>query len=201
MSDKVLVIGVGEIGRPLLELIREHYETYSLDIHPEAGIPQCDIVHICFPYQGDNFIQQTVDYVTKYRPSLTIINSTVAPGTTRRIAEATHSSVVNSPVRGKHARMKQELREYTKFIGASDRSAGERAAAHFAKIGLRTRILATPEATELAKLTETTYFGLLIAWAQEVERYCDELGADYNEVTSFYEEVRFFPPVKKRTSS
>jgi len=36
----------------------------------------------------------------------------------------------------------------------------------------------------------------LIAWAQEVERYCKEVGADYDEVVSFYEEIRFFPPVK-----
>jgi UDP-N-acetyl-D-mannosaminuronate dehydrogenase len=196
MKEKVLVIGVGEIGRPLLELIREHYETYGLDIRPDESIPHCDIAHICFPYQGDNFIEQTVAYIAKYRPSLTIINSTVAPGTTRRIGEAAHSAVVHSPIRGKHTRMKQELLEYTKFIGASEPSAGERAAAHFTKLGLRTRIVPTPETTELAKLTETTYFGVLIAWAQEVERYCGELGTDYHEVISFYDEIRFFPPVK-----
>jgi hypothetical protein len=48
----------------------------------------------------------------------------------------------------------------------------------------------------LAKLIETTYFGLMIAWAQEVERYCDRLHQDYRDVTSFYEEIKFFPPVK-----
>ena len=36
----------------------------------------------------------------------------------------------------------------------------------------------------------------MIAWAQEVERYCDRLGANYDEVASFYEEIKFFPPVK-----
>ena len=36
----------------------------------------------------------------------------------------------------------------------------------------------------------------MIAWAQEVERYCDHTGADYEEVASFYEEIKFFPPVK-----
>ncbi len=61
---------------------------------------------------------------------------------------------------------------------------------------MRTSVLSSPEATELAKLTETTYFGLIIAWAQEVERYCDRLGPDYDEVVSFFEEVKFFPPVK-----
>lgn len=36
----------------------------------------------------------------------------------------------------------------------------------------------------------------MIAWAQELERYCDLSGADYNEIISFYEEIKFFPPVK-----
>ena len=61
---------------------------------------------------------------------------------------------------------------------------------------MKTKLLRSPEATEIAKLTETTYFGLLIAWAQEVERYCRELGANYDEVVSFYDEIKFFPPVK-----
>lgn len=61
---------------------------------------------------------------------------------------------------------------------------------------MKTRVLSSPEATELAKLTETTYFGLIIAWAQEVERYCDQLGLNYDEIVSIYEEVPFFPRVK-----
>jgi UDP-N-acetyl-D-mannosaminuronate dehydrogenase len=61
---------------------------------------------------------------------------------------------------------------------------------------MTTKTLSSPEAAELAKLTETTYFGLMIAWAQEVERYADQTGASYDEIVSFYEEIGFFPPVK-----
>jgi len=61
---------------------------------------------------------------------------------------------------------------------------------------MKTKVLHSPEATEIGKLSETTYFGVLIAWAQEVERYCREVGASYDEVVSFYEEIKFFPPVK-----
>jgi UDP-N-acetyl-D-mannosaminuronate dehydrogenase len=125
-----------------------------------------------------------------------IVNSTVAPGITRKIAEQSKTAVVNSPVRGKHARMKEELRQYVKFLGALNPEDGRRAAEHFTRIGIKTRTLGSPEATELAKLTETTYFGVLIAWAQEVERYCKHFGANYDEVVSFYEEIRFLPPVK-----
>ena len=36
----------------------------------------------------------------------------------------------------------------------------------------------------------------MIAWAQEVERYCDQSGQSYEEVVSFYDEIKFFPSVK-----
>src|SRR5204863_8634594 len=101
-----------------------------------------------------------------------------------------------SPVRCKHAHMFEDMLRYVKFVGGIDQAAGAAAAAHFESVGLKTRTLASPEAAELAKLTETTFFGLMIAWAQEVERYADRVGQNYDEIVSFYDEIGFFPPVK-----
>jgi UDP-N-acetyl-D-mannosaminuronate dehydrogenase len=81
-------------------------------------------------------------------------------------------------------------------VGGTDPESAAKAARHFQSVGMKTRILSSAEATELAKLTETTYFGVIIAWAQEVERYCDQFGQNYDEVVSIYEEVSFFPRVK-----
>lgn len=195
-KDKVVVVGLGEIGKPLFQLFSYHHDAVGVDIAPVEPIGQADVLHICYPFQIKDFIGETARYIERFRPALTIINSTVAVGTTRTIAERTRSAVVNSPVRGKHARMLNELLIYTKFVGAMDPAAGEQAATHFESAGLKTKVLSSPEATELAKLTETTYFGLMIAWAQQIERYCDQSGEDYDEVVSFYEEIKFFPPVK-----
>ncbi len=192
----ILVIGLGEVGRPLLELIRERYDAVGIDIAPVEVAGACEIMHICYPYQTNDFAGQTAAYIDRYQPGLTVINSTVAPGTTRAIHRATGAPMVYSPVRGKHFKMEQEMLHYTKFIGATSEEAGQQAARHFQALGMRTRLLSSPEAAELAKLTETTYFGVLIAWAQEVERYCDELALDYDEVVSYYEEIAFLPPVK-----
>ena len=195
-KGKVAVVGLGEIGRPLFELVSRQFDSIGVDITPVEQSGPVDILHICYPFQIEDFVAETGRYINLFRPTLTIINSTVAVGTTRRIAGQTDSAVVSSPVRGKHARMIEDLVMYTKFVGAMDAAAGDRAATHFATLGLKTKVLSSPEATELAKLTETTYFGLLIAWAQEIERYCDQLGQSYDDVASFYEEIKFFPPVK-----
>ena len=197
MNDKVLVIGLGEIGKPLLELIQPHYEAYGLDLKPVEDIPQCSIMHLCFPFvEAESFITESVRYIKKYRPALIIVDSTVAPGTTRRIATESGVPAVNSPVLGKHARMKQEMLEYTKIIGPTSKEAGELAVQHLTKLGMRVKVFSSPESSELAKLTETTYFGVLIAWAQEVERYCKQFNVNYDEAVTFYEEIKYLPPVK-----
>jgi UDP-N-acetyl-D-mannosaminuronate dehydrogenase len=195
-NNKVVVAGLGEIGKPLLELASKNHDAVGVDVSPAPRIEAVEILHVCYPFQIKDFIGETERYIDLFKPRLTIINSTVAVGTTRAIAERTGAVIVSSPVRGKHARMIEELHMYTKFIGAMDLTAGELAADHFNSIGLNTKLLSSPEATELAKLTETTYFGLMIAWAQEVERYCDQSGQEYGEVASFYDEVKFFPTVK-----
>jgi UDP-N-acetyl-D-mannosaminuronate dehydrogenase len=196
VNQTVVIVGLGEVGKPLLEIMKGRYRTFGVDINQPAPVSQCDVTHICFPFQNRNFVGQVVEYIHQYRPGLTVINSTVAPGTTRRIAVESETAVVNSPVRGKHVRMQEEMLRYTKFVGALDLPSGERAVDHFEEAGIKTKVLSSPEASEIAKLTETTYFGLLIAWAQEVERYCVKLGINYDEVVSFYEEIKFFPPVK-----
>lgn len=196
MDKSILVIGLGEVGGPLLEVIRVHYDAIGIDVEGGEVPDGCEIMHICFPFGIDDFVGETVKYINQYKPELTIINSTVAPGTTRSIYQATGSPIVHSPVRGKHFKMKQELLHYVKFIGGIDDASSQHAAMHFQSLGMSTKILTSPEATELAKLSETTYFGLLIAWAQEVERYCDALSLDYDEVVSFYDEIGFFPSVR-----
>jgi UDP-N-acetyl-D-mannosaminuronate dehydrogenase len=195
--ENIVVVGLGEVGKPLLMQVSRYYRTVGVDIAPPLeAVGDVEVMHICFPFQIRDFIGETLRYMEIYQPQLTVINSTVAVGTTRIIAERSGAPVVNSPVRGKHARMSEDMARYAKFVGAIDPADGHRAAAHFQSVGLTARILSSPEATELAKLSETTYFGLLIAWAQELERYCDQTGASYEEIITFYDEIRFLPQVR-----
>ncbi len=92
--------------------------------------------------------------------------------------------------------MKDDLLRYTKFLGGTDTESCRKAEAHFQSLGMKTRVVASPETAEIAKLSETTYFGLLIAWAQEIERYSDRWNVRYDEVVGFYEEIAYLPLVK-----
>jgi len=189
----VLVVGLGEIGGPLLGILREAHDAAGRDIedHPFGGV---QVLHLCFPYTSD-FVSSASRYVSLYEPGVVVVNSTVVPGTTREIQEKTGVPAVYSPVRGKHAGMADELRRYRKFVAGTSAQAVALVEDHFAAAGVTTQRMSSPEALELAKLLETTYFGVLVAWAQEMDRFAEAAGVDYWETTDFFEEIDFFPPV------
>src|SRR5437016_6979836 len=104
---KVVVIGLGEVGKPLLELLSEHYNALGIDIAPPVGeVGPVDVLHVCYPFEIKDFIVETVRYINLFKPILTIINSTVGIGTTREVAQRSGAAVAHSPVRGKHVRMR-----------------------------------------------------------------------------------------------
>jgi UDP-N-acetyl-D-mannosaminuronate dehydrogenase len=197
-AGRVAVAGLGQVGTALTALLSQSYEVTAFDVvHPSLDIFRpIDFFHVCYPFEIPDFVTTTADYMAALDARVTVINSTVAVGTTRRLAELSQRPVVHSPVRGKHSRMRAELSSYSKFIGALDEESGALAADHFARAGLTPRLLIPPETTELAKLSETTYFALMIAWAQEVERFADQGNVDYDAVVSFYDEIGFFPPLR-----
>src|SRR5437667_8109193 len=77
MHPTVVIVGLGEVGKPLLEIMKGKYQTFGVDIDQPASVSQCDVMHICFPFQSDKFVRQVVEYIHQYRPALTVINSTV----------------------------------------------------------------------------------------------------------------------------
>ncbi len=125
-ENKVVVAGLGEVGKPLFELISTHHDTIGVDISPPLEkIGQVEVLHVCYPFQIKDFVGETVRYIEMFKPKVTIVNSTVAVGTTRLIAERSGVVVVSSP-KYKHARMLEELCMYTKFVGAIDPAGARR---------------------------------------------------------------------------
>lgn len=192
-----LVIGMGEVGKPLYSILYEQNpKVIGIDIDPVEVNEQVGILHICFPFKSsEQFQNAVVAYADKYAPEIIVVNSTVVPGTTRAIAAKTKRPCVYSPVRGKHVCMANDMKSYVKFVAGSDADAVEKVSAHLESAGLKQNVISKPETLELAKLLETTYFGVLIAWAQEMNRFAEGVQADYMEMGSFFREISYLPNV------
>jgi UDP-N-acetyl-D-mannosaminuronate dehydrogenase len=193
-NNKTLVVGLGEVGGALAEVLERKHPVLKHDIERQEFSERIGVMHICIPFTSRaQFEPLAIEYIRRFKPELTIINSTVLPGTTRSISEKTASPVAYSPVRGKHVKMAKDLLHYVKFVAAGEDAWAEKAAAHFQEHGMKTHKLEKPETLEVAKLGETTYFGVIIAWAQEFNRFVQSVGGDYEEATEFFEEVGFLP--------
>jgi len=196
-SESVLVIGLGEVGRPLYEILSEKFmNVYGYDsdrsktIHELGAIPKSvEVVHIAYPYVDGRFIDSTIKYVTSFNPRLVIIHSTIPPGTTRLIQSKADSIIAYSPVRGKHPNLYEHLRFWTKWVSAASRAGIELARRHLEEAGFKVRVARDPESLELAKLWETVYRAAMIACWQEIHRISRKLGADIKVVAEFVKEV------------
>ncbi len=202
-KEKALIIGLGEVGRPLFELMREseRFIVYGFDMDSkkmrEVGqekLPnEVDVMHVCIPCSSrDEFVNVVVGYVKQFKPKLVIINTTVPPGTTKDVYKHCGCLVAHSPVRGVHKsleHMKWELKRWTKYIGGANAEAAEAARKHFEKLGSETKVLKSCAETELAKLFETTYRAWMIACFQEMHRISRHLEADFDDVVDFLEDT------------
>jgi UDP-N-acetyl-D-mannosaminuronate dehydrogenase len=212
VKQAVLVVGLGEVGRSLFELLEQSkkFDVYCFDIDKEklVGIQQndlpkeVDILHICYRCGNqEDFVKTTVNYIKRFNSKLTIINSTIPPGTTEKVHKLSGGYMAHSPIRGMHASvetMKRDLLFWTKYIGGVNKKSAELARRHFEELGLKTKVLTGTAETELAKLFSTTYRAWMIVCFQEMHRISSKFGADFSQITDFLEDthkVRFDRPV------
>lgn len=215
--QKVLVAGLGEIGGTVFNILKESnmFELYGVDLDkkkmeeqnatepkPSSAryIDEIDVLHICIPASDKTkFINIAADYINKYQPNLTIINSTVPIGTTMGLYNRCGGLIAHSPCRGVHKNkeyMKKEFSRWTKYIGGATPEAGMAAQKHFASAGLKTKVLSNCTDTEFAKLFETTYRTWMIVFFQKMHRLASKyaetspnLKINFDEAVDFIEDT------------
>jgi UDP-N-acetyl-D-mannosaminuronate dehydrogenase len=197
--NNILVIGLGEVGRPVFELLKmqKAWKVFGYDkdqnktIHNLDEIPKTIYaLHICIPCSDTKpFINTVCDLVCEFEPKLLIIHSTVPPLTTRIIYEEISrecSYVAHSPVRGVHFQMVEDMKDYIKFVGGATPEGGKEAFNHLIKAGFKCKLMRTSTNTELAKLFETGYASTMIAMFQEMHRISKQFGVDFSDILDIF---------------
>lgn len=172
-----LIIGGGEIGKSLKNILDKYYAVEIKDTEDLIINDDIDILNICYPYSKD-FVKITKDYIKQYKPQMVIIHSTVKPGTTRLLG----NNCVHSPCHGKHPDLTGGILTFEKYLGGTDEKYVTMAENFLKGAGIKVRVVSSPEASELSKILCTTYYGWNIVFSKEVKRICDEQGLDYDEV-------------------
>ncbi|MDO8686658.1 MAG: hypothetical protein Q7K11_00410 [Candidatus Berkelbacteria bacterium] len=185
-DDLIGILGYGEVGQAIAKFYRN---PRIKDLKRDDGLKGVEILHICLPWTTD-FVKIAKKEIQSVKPKLAIIHSTVPVGTTKKLSlnlpKGLGGMIVHSPVRGVHPKLYQGIKTFVKYIGADNKKAGELAKKHLESLGIKTKVFIPSVTTEIGKLLDTTYYGLIIAWHGEMEKICRKYGIDFEKaVTDF----------------
>ena len=92
-KSKDIVVGLGEIGKPLQKLFSKNTLVVGYDTNEKLmNNKKFQVVeklntrflHVCIPF-NTNFSKSVVDLIKKFNPECVIIHSTIKPNTTKKI--------------------------------------------------------------------------------------------------------------------
>lgn len=204
-KTKDVVAGLGEIGKPILQLISKTTNTYGYDLNPNLMDKkfkkyeslQTRLLHVCIPF-NENFVRNVIALKKKYNPMGIVIHSTISPGTTKKLQQYLDIPIIYSATRGVHKRMLYDLKRYTKFFAIEKDAPNAKWATTTYSILLKkckvnTKQMTDPMTLELAKIVvDTSYYGWLINYAQLSNMLAIKHKVDYDEMWSFADEIHKF---------
>ena len=202
-NTKDVVVGLGEIGMPILKLLSKSVNVVGYDKNIKLmnrkkfekfqSIETC-FIHICIPFNKD-FLDNVKTFFKKFKPQGIVIHSTIPPSTTKKLQSALSIPIIYSPTRGVHKRMLTDLKRYTKFFSIYDSSSRfdwtkKQFVYRFKNAGVKTKRMSNPLTLELAKiLVDTSYYGWLITYSQLSNMIAIKNKVNYDEMWTFADEI------------
>jgi hypothetical protein len=184
-EQKVGILGFGEIGSSFAKF----YKNPKIkDLKRDDGLQGVEILHICIGW-SDKFIDVVKKEIKEIKPKLTIIHSTVPPGTTKKLADIFGGMVVHSPNRGVHPNLYKGMKTFVKYIGADNKKAGLVAQKHLESLGIKTKLFSPSITTEIGKILDTTYYGVCIAWHGEMYEICKKFKINFDEAVTHFNQT------------
>jgi len=203
---KDVVVGLGEIGYPILKFLSKKQITVGYDIDERLmnkskfkkfQDTQTSFLHIAIPVTS-KFELNILQLYKKFKPECIVMHSTIGPGTTERIQKKLGVPLIYSATRGVHKRMLKDIKRYTKFFAISQNAPNKIWAQKTYRLkmknsGVKTKQMSKPVTLELSKiLCDTSYLGWLINYSQITNMIAKSHDVEYDEMWSFADEIHQF---------
>ncbi|RLJ02936.1 MAG: hypothetical protein DRP11_02235 [Candidatus Aenigmatarchaeota archaeon] len=187
------------IHEPGLEdLFKKNKERISATTDYSA-VRNSDFVMLCVGTPQDmpwdtRYLEESASEIGRNlsKGTLIMVRSTVPVGTNRRLASIIEREsglkagegfyMCHCPERMRESKAIQDILNQEKIIGGLNRKSAELGAKIFDDMGIKTRIVSSPEAAEYIKLKTNELLATHIAIQNQMARECDALGLDVHEI-------------------
>lgn len=192
-KKNVGILGYGEIGQAMEKLCEDAgYEVLVRELeYDQIEGNKIEVLHVNISQkEGNGFVDIVAKNIKEIRPQLTIINSSVTPGTTRKIFRKTKLPIVHSPVIGLHPHLYDSIKNhFPKTIGPIDKKSERLGKAHLKKLGLEMVVFKKPEETEAAKLLSLVYYAWNIIFCKWMDGYAKDNKLDFGNIYTKWNEI------------
>ncbi len=180
------ILGYGEIGKALGRIAKEAgFKVVVRDLkYDEFTNEIIDFLYVSVPeVSNKTFVDLVVKNIKEVKPKLTIINSSITPGTTKKIYKKTKALIVHSPVIGLHPNLYESIRfHFKKIVGPTSKEAAIQARRHLQSLGLKVEMYDSSDESETAKLLDLIYFAWNIVYCKWVNAVCTSLKLNFDQV-------------------
>jgi len=202
--EKVVILGLGNIGYPVLKYVSRIFsKTSGFDIRETAiahsiqnglkasaqlewGSIYVITVNTWYHkgYSDMSAVENCVQKISRINPrALVSFESTLSIGTCRRLSRKYNLKYASVCP---HRWWKQDEANYgvvqPRVLGALNAESYEKAIKFYCNLKIPAVVVSSPEVAEASKLVENTYFYLRIAYAQELKLMCNSNRIEFSEL-------------------
>ncbi len=202
MSKKILVVGMGYVGKVVFSFFIDHYDVTGYDPYQEQfkvkPTGKFDLAVVSVPTQpkddgscDTSIVEEVIGWIDA---EVILLRSTIPPGTTDMLKEKTGKRIVFSPEyvgEGKYwspYKFDNDEKEVPFYIFGGDKNDCQFIIDLYVSIaGPKKKYRITDARTsEVVKYTENTYFAWKTMFAAEIKQICDAAEVPYWEVRDLW---------------
>ena len=201
MKEKIAIIGLGYVGSKVYDFFKMHgFCVYSFDLDDsksdvkkieDFNAYDLDFAFICVPtpmsQDGSCDVSSVNDAVKRIRAKTIVVQSTVPPGTLRRLESETGKDILFVPeyFGETNNHLFNDLNERSFFVIGGREEVRKRLVALYNKIfdsmNMRYGFFDSTTA-EMVKYISNAYLATKVMFCEEFFRICEAFGVSYNEV-------------------
>ena len=198
---KIGIIGQGFVGNAVFQKFKFFFEVYTYDILSELCnstyqelVENCNIIFVCVPTPMNkdgschtDILKEVLSKLNKYSNAITVIKSTVVPGTTEKFnKQFKRIQIVFNPEFLTERNAVEDFNNQDRIILGGPRPVTTKLKQLYSKVFPNAHLIKTGSThAEMIKYFTNCFLATKVSFANEMHELCKALNLDYDKVVEY----------------